>query len=770
MLMKKYSWSALVFVSVLAACGAPPPTVTSVLVTADVSVVNAAGTATLSATVQGTGAFDNTLTWKIVSGGGTLSATTGSSITYTAPSENTASQTVVKATSSADSSQFGVVTIGNNAIVPAITSVSISSDLSTVNAASPAILTATVNGVGAFDNAVTWSVISGGGTLSATAGSSVTFTSPNENSASSTTIGIVSVANPSKTAQITINTNAIGVSVTSVSVQADATTVNAASPVLLSSTVLGTGAFNSAVTWDIVSGSGSLPSPSGSSVTFVSPSQLTASSTIVRATSVQDPSKTGSVTINTRSSTFGSTVTAVTVDASTVALSDRLDTNFTNLSATVVGTGNFNPAVTWSVPASEPGRFTTNGNTARYEAPTTGSRLGRVVQITATSAQDPNIQKTFFIGINSGRASVSSGLANHSLAITSNGTVSSWGTETLGELCNGGANASTVQSPDGIYGNKDPELGGAVAVGWKHTLILAGGEIRSCGSNGFGQLGVGSTNTNQTSPEKIPVLQQFSAIAAGEFHSLALIAQGTPVGRAGTVMAWGSDNFGQIGVGGASGNPATPRVVSNLEGIAAIAAGKEFSLALTSAGEVFWWGKQPGANTSSDVPVKLTTVHKVIAISAGEAHVLALTTEGRLLTWGSDASGQLGNAGSNTNQVNPALLTTLENVIAMAAGESHSIALTSDGKAYTWGSDSAGQLGDGGANTNRGSPPPAPVASNRIFVAVAAGKTHSLGVQSNGELYAWGSDEFAQLGNGATSSNQGLPVAVLFGTLLINLP
>jgi hypothetical protein len=94
-------------------------------------------------------------------------------------------------------------------------------------------------------------------------------------------------------------------------------------------------------------------------------------------------------------------------------------------------------------------------------------------------------------------------------------------------------------------------------------------------------------------------------------------------------------------------------------------------------------------------------------------------------------------------------------VVAIAAGDSHSLALTSDGKAYAWGLGSQGQLGTGFTSGSY-----APVAvqtsgalAGKSLVAIAAGGSHSLAIGSDGPGYAWGGNDFGQLGNNNVRSS-----------------
>ncbi|MCA1626625.1 MAG: hypothetical protein LC742_01490, partial [Acidobacteria bacterium] len=263
-------------------------------------------------------------------------------------------------------------------------------------------------------------------------------------------------------------------------------------------------------------------------------------------------------------------------------------------------------------------------------------------------------------------------------------------------------------------------------------------------------------------------------LVAGSLHSMALKSDGT-------VAAWGHNNAGQL-ADGTTFNRAAPVSVTTssgvLSGITDITAGiakidnNSHSLALKSDGTVWSWGNNNsnalGNSTTvgtrsvasgSVRAVQVDVLTNVTAIAAGQNHSLALIN-GRVWTWGRNCEGQLGNgtiaacAGTANDvfigQLTPAPIENLSDVRAIAAGAHHSLALRNDGTVWAWGSNDIGQLGD---NTRINRATPVQVMNLSGIAAIAAGASHSLALRqtqtnpSDGTAFAWGSNEFGQLGN-----------------------
>ncbi len=296
----------------------------------------------------------------------------------------------------------------------------------------------------------------------------------------------------------------------------------------------------------------------------------------------------------------------------------------------------------------------------------------------------------------------------------------------------------------------------AVAAGGRHSLaLLANGTVMAWGDNEFGQLGEGSESVSGT-PTPVSGVSGVKAIAAGANHSLALLSNGT-------VMAWGNDESGQLGNGALKESEA-PVAVKGLTGVRAIAAGGNDSFALLANGTVMAWGENEngqlgnGTTKASDVPVAVKGLTGVTGISAGNEFALAVLAKGTVEAWGSNLQGQLGDTGVEEQSSVPVAVESLTGVSAVAAGAEHALALLSGGTVMAWGEDNYGEIGNGTTKARQETPVAVSGLSN--VKAISAGGQDSVALVGAGSLEAWGIDQSGQLGDGTTGAPSTVPVAV----------
>lgn len=136
--------------------------------------------------------------------------------------------------------------------------------------------------------------------------------------------------------------------------------------------------------------------------------------------------------------------------------------------------------------------------------------------------------------------------------------------------------------------------------------------------------------------------------------------------------------------------------------------------------------------------------------STAGSHTLVLHPDGTVWTLGSNSYGQLGNGQSGGESLEPGMVFGLNNVKAVAAGGSHSVALLQDGTVWTWGHNGTGQLGIGSKSD---SDVPVQVKALQGITAIAAGRSHAVALRNDGTVWSWGSNYSGQLGNNGSGAS-----------------
>lgn len=204
----------------------------------------------------------------------------------------------------------------------------------------------------------------------------------------------------------------------------------------------------------------------------------------------------------------------------------------------------------------------------------------------------------------------------------------------------------------------------------------------------------------------------------------------------------------------------TPRLLETMlaKGVSQLACGWAHTAVLLDSGAVMQAGYAPGTGAEVDlfsaraVPFSHYKT-SIVALSCGNFHTAAVSDRGEVFTWGSSFRGQLG-LGSTANSAEPVVVESLAQsayVVRVACGGESTAALTHDGKVYTWGSNRHGALGLGDTE-DRSSPEEVRHLAGAVITHVAAGGNHMFACATH-EAYSWGSNSCGQLGLGH-SENQ----------------
>jgi alpha-tubulin suppressor-like RCC1 family protein len=366
-----------------------------------------------------------------------------------------------------------------------------------------------------------------------------------------------------------------------------------------------------------------------------------------------------------------------------------------------------------------------------------------------------------------------------------------WGYNNYGQTGNGTPTISAcscLESPAPVSGlSAVTQISG----GEYHTLaLLSDGSARAWGFNAYGQLGNGGISYS-AAPVPVKGLQNVVAVSGGSEHSLALLSNGT-------VMAWGENEYGELGIGSSSGPEECsgapcgrfPVPVPGLANVIAIAADYRYSLALLADGTVMAWGTDESGQLGDGVgiqsgclcvdhPAPVPGISGAVAISAGYRSGSALLQDGAVKDWGDNYFGELGNGTATTTTtcrcLGPVSVSGLSGVKSIAMGSFHGMALLSDGTVRAWGYNAHGQLGIGSATgpeecveSKPCSRTPVSVAALSGVQAISAAAEHNLALLGDGTAHAWGSNGLGELGDGTKSErNAPVPVSGLNGASAI---
>ena len=293
------------------------------------------------------------------------------------------------------------------------------------------------------------------------------------------------------------------------------------------------------------------------------------------------------------------------------------------------------------------------------------------------------------------------------------------------------------------------------------------------GNNNYGQLGDGTT----TSPGWLQYVAVsgltggVAQVSAGVYHSLALTTGGS-------VWAWGDNSRGELG-DDTTASSLVPVQVPGLSGITQVSAGGLTSLALSSDGTVWAWGwnqfGQVGDGTTANrlTPFQVPGLSGVTQVVAGDGFNLALRSDGTVWAWGLNDHGQLGD-GTFTDSSVPVQVQGLSQVTRIAVGDSFAMAVRTKGfitfqsSVWTWGSNFEGQLGDG-TQTDRDTPGQVFGIGVQSISGIAAGNAFSMVLGSDGSVWEWGEDALNQLGEDTGPAVQTTPVESIGQSTIIQI-
>jgi len=359
--------------------------------------------------------------------------------------------------------------------------------------------------------------------------------------------------------------------------------------------------------------------------------------------------------------------------------------------------------------------------------------LGPNVPLAVTPVSVCGTPKTFS-GITAGY--------NHVIAITNNGTLWSWGLGNNGRLGNNSTNRA--HTPISVCGLTKTFC--HVSAGSSHSMgIDKFGRLWGWGDNTNGRIGDNSISERTTPVCVCGAIKTFCGISAGESHTLS-------IDQYGKVWGWGLNTNGQLGDNSTTSRRTPFAILGGTKTFSLVSAGGSHSLSIDLRGKAWGWGLntngQLGDNTivSKRTPVSVLGANKTFCkISAGNNHSMSIDLRGRVWGWGLNTNGQLGNKTTTQRSTPFAIAGVLKTFCQISAGVSFTTAIDKYGKAWAWGVNSAGQLGD--STLTQRNTPVSVRGVNKTFCQIQSGQLFTIAIDQYGKSWGWGRYTFGQLGN-----------------------
>ena len=368
----------------------------------------------------------------------------------------------------------------------------------------------------------------------------------------------------------------------------------------------------------------------------------------------------------------------------------------------------------------------------------------------------------------------------HTCALAEDDWVYCWGANWLGQL-GAGVDDYSLVSPIAIDRGEIPDgvTIKQIESGNEHSCVLASNNKIYCWGDGeYGQLGNGELEQSNIPVEVLQGAmlsdEVITDIDLGHIHSCLAT-------ESNNIYCWGYNYSGGLG-DGSFDNSSVPVAVQQGElpldfEVRQLTSGGNNSCVLTEAGWVYCWGEGGGrtlgngATIDSATPVAIvrgdiSDTENIIYQATNNLGSCVVSDIGKVYCWGYNSSGQLGD-GTNVHSSMPVAvldgsMPADTSIVKVAAGGSHACALDETGRAYCWGNNFNGQLGDG-TMTNSSIPVnvvSGEVPTGTIFDSLVGTEYGTCSLSTEGVIYCWGYNSFGQLGNGGSEYRITAPVGM----------
>lgn len=336
-------------------------------------------------------------------------------------------------------------------------------------------------------------------------------------------------------------------------------------------------------------------------------------------------------------------------------------------------------------------------------------------------------------------------------AVGTGGRVACWGDTEFVHFLDSDISEPNSPVPVLIVDEEGAPITGAVEVKVGATSACArfeDGTMSCWGRNSTAELGQGFKDEDGPHPAR-PVFnfESVTGIAVGAGHSCAIDNN--------DLYCWGRDLHGQIGNGGALGDPTVVGAVGVYSEVAEVAAGHYFTcLAESVTGDMWCTGEGSTGQNTKDLSITMfqpAGLPNTRRMSLSSTHGCAFSANGNVACWGRNLNGELGRGTTSEQEFDPLQLTLPDGCVTATdvATGGQSSCMVCEGKAYCWGAGGGGRLGIGSSPSIV--PTPTAVAGTQGASDVAVGNTGGCLV-SDGEVLCWGSNRYGALGIGLTET------------------
>jgi alpha-tubulin suppressor-like RCC1 family protein len=308
---------------------------------------------------------------------------------------------------------------------------------------------------------------------------------------------------------------------------------------------------------------------------------------------------------------------------------------------------------------------------------------------------------------------------------------------------------------DGLAGDAGadaiPSVAGAsIAAGNDATCVVRQDGTVACWGDGA-HLGNGAW-TDSSTPVLVQGLNDAVQVCVGNRHACA-------VRKIGQVACWGGNDYGQLGDGSTDWSN-TPVPAAGINDATMVSCENNTTCVAKQDGSVYCWGAdgdgEVGNGTTADsipIPVQVTGVSDATGVAAGDSHSCAVTQSGAVYCWGDGYYGENGDPNNNSNPT-AQLVAGIDDAAAIGAGDAYTCALTTDGKVSCWGVSWSGRLGNPATDTTY---VPSDTGQTNI-ASISVGAAHVCIVKTDATVACWGDNDVGQCGVGAHGGS--LQVAV----------